>query len=154
MELFKNPENLSIISMKYLYQYCVNNIPRVREILVPLTDETIIAMSDYVWEQVWDIFDADSFSILPIICQRGFSLESLDTILERRHNFSNKTLQQICVLSATRIGGYLKRKELKEYFERFPNCFWYYLKSHYPKHSWKKVLNSLIDKRETAPYLR
>ena len=65
MELFKNPENLSIISMKYLYQYCVNNIPRVREILVPLTDETIIAMSDYVWEQVWDIFDADSFSILP-----------------------------------------------------------------------------------------
>ena len=69
-----------------------------------------------------------------IICQRGFSLESLDTILERRQNFSNKTLQQICVVSATRIGGYLKRKELKEYFERFPNCFLYYLKSHYPKH--------------------
>ena len=44
--------------MKYLYQYCVMNIPRIREIVVPLTDETIIVMSDYVWVQVWDIFDS------------------------------------------------------------------------------------------------
>ena len=122
------------------------NIPRVREILVPLTDETIIAMSDYVWEQVWDIFAADSFSILSAvkenICQRLFSSESVEAVLgrrqnfsnktlqesveavlERRQNFSNKTLQQICVVSVTPKGGYLKRKELKEYFERFPNCF-------------------------------
>ena len=53
MELLKNPENLSITSMKYLYQYCVNNIPRVRETLVPLTDETIIAYQIMFWNRYW-----------------------------------------------------------------------------------------------------
>ena len=40
------------ISIEQLYFHCYNNIPRVREILAPLTNFTLIEMSDYAWDKL------------------------------------------------------------------------------------------------------
>ena len=83
---------------------------------------TFIAISDYVQEQVWEIFDSDSLSILTtvekIICQRKFSLESVDAVLERRQNFISNVH---CLSHAN--SSLLEKKGIKNIFRKFSNCF-------------------------------
>ena len=84
-------------------------------------------MSDYAWDKLDLYFDGDSLSVLytieELISQRRFSLESVDLVLHGKKTFHTTTLQQMCVISAVRQGAYLKRKELKLYFERFQKLF-------------------------------
>ena len=77
---------LELISMDHLYQHCLDNIHRIREIIAPLTDYTLVQMSDYAWDKLDLYFDGDSLSVLytieELISQKRFLLESVDLILE------------------------------------------------------------------------
>ena len=56
--------SLGQIAKEPFYKYCKQNIPRLRDIQVKLTDPVLHSFSDYAWEQVLEIFDDDSFSVL------------------------------------------------------------------------------------------
>ena len=120
-------KTLESISIDHLYQHCLDNISTIREIIAPLTNYTLIQMSDYAWDKLDLYFDGDSLSVLytieELISQRRFSLESVDLVLHGKKAFHTTTLQQMCVISDVRQGAYLKRKELKLYFERFQKLF-------------------------------